>query len=91
MVLIWVVILELVLVIWQFIRKKEAILCTKVQRFTANTTATVTTATAAATAATATPATAVTTTATAFSKFWPPSIRRTWDPKTTRMDVVMYS
>ena len=54
MVLIWVVILELVLVIWQFIRKKEAINCTKVQRFTANTTATATTATAATTAATAT-------------------------------------
>ena len=84
LVLIWVVILELVLMIWQFIRKKEAINCTKVQRFTANTTATATTAPAA------TPATAVTTSATAFSQFWPPSIRRAWDPKTARMDVAMY-
>ena len=50
--------------IWQFIRKKEAINCTEVQRFTANTTATATTATAATTAAHATTATAVTTTAT---------------------------
>ena len=98
LVLIWVVILELVLMIWQFIRKKEAINCTKVQRFTANTTATAATATAATAtaatataAATATTATAVTTTATALSQVWPPSIRRTWDPKTSRMDVVMYN
>ena len=67
LVSIWVVILELVLVIWQFIRKKEAINCTKVRRFTANTTAT------------------------AISQFGPPSLRRTWDPKTARMDVAMYS
>ena len=77
--------------IWQFIRKKEAIICTKVQRFTAATAATATTATAATAAATATPATAVTTSATAFSQFWPPSMRRTWGPKTARMDVAMYS
>ena len=79
------------MVIWQFIRKKEAINCTKVQRFTANTTATATTATAATTAATTAADTAATATATAFSQVWPPSIRRTWDPKTARMDVAMYS
>ena len=67
LVLIWVVIFDLVLVIWQFIRKKEAINCTKVQRFTANTTATATTTTAATPAAPAATATAVTTTATAVT------------------------